>query len=46
MIYIIGKGEKREMDVIKFELEGEDTVYGILALEWALIADIDIESEV
>ena len=46
MIYIIGKGEKREMDVIKFELEGEDTVYGILSLEWALIADIDIESEV
>lgn len=46
MVYILAKGEKREIDVIKFEIEGEGAVYGLLSLEWAIIADIDIESEV
>ena len=46
MIYIMGKGEKRELDVLKFEIEGEKTVYAMLSFSWALIADVDLESEV
>lgn len=46
IVYIMAKGEKREIDVIKFEIEGEETVYGILSVCWALLADVDLESEV
>lgn len=46
MVYILGKGEKKEIDILKFQIEGELPVYGVLSFEWALIADIDIESEV
>lgn len=45
LVYIVGKGEIREIDVIKIEIEGETPVYAILSMEWALIADIDLESE-
>ena len=45
MVYIVAKGERRELDVIKFEIEGESPVYGMLSLEWAIIGDIDLESE-
>jgi len=45
MVYIVAKGEKKELDVIKFEIEGEEPVYGMLSMEWAIIGDIDIESE-
>ena len=46
MVYIVAKGERRELDVIKFEIEGESPVYGMLSMEWAIIGDIDLESEV
>lgn len=45
LIYIIGKGNKRDVDLMYFEKEGEDPTYGILSMEWAFMADIDIESE-
>ena len=44
--YRIAKGERKFMDVTELSLEYQETkVYSILGLTWAVIADIDINSE-
>lgn len=45
--YIAQKGTKAPLDVTKLELLTEQkTVYSFLMFAWAIIADVDIESEV
>lgn len=46
IIYLICKGQKKKMDIIKFTtLEGEN-VYSLLSLSWGIWADVDLESEI
>jgi len=44
-MYILGKGQKKAVDLMKFETEDDEIIYSFLAFSWAIIADIDLESE-
>jgi len=44
-MYILGKGQKRAIDMMKFETENNQTIFSFLAFYWAILADLDIESE-
>jgi hypothetical protein len=44
--YIICKGQYKEVDLLELEfLSKKEKVYSFLSFTWAIIADIDIESE-
>ena len=43
-MYILGKGQKKAIDIVRYEID-DKKVYSFLAFVWALIADIDLESE-
>jgi len=45
ILYILGKGQKRAIDLIRFELDQNKVVYSFLSFTWAIMADIDLESE-
>lgn len=45
LIYILCKGNQKEIDLIYFQMKNSEPVYGILSMDWAFMADIDIESE-
>lgn len=45
LIYILCKGNQKEIDLLYFQMKNYEPVYGILSMEWAFMADIDIESE-
>ena len=42
--YVVAKGQAVEIDIASMR-NHQETVYSFLSLEWALIADVDIESE-
>ena len=44
-MYILGKGHTRKVDLMKLLTEDGNVIISFLAFTWAIIADIDLESE-
>ncbi|DAZ93474.1 TPA: hypothetical protein N0F65_002552, partial [Lagenidium giganteum] len=42
--FVLAKGKPQEIDITSVR-NGKETMYSFLSFEWALIADVDIESE-
>jgi sphingosine kinase len=43
--YMIAKGQKIPIDLCRIETAKGDTIYSFLSVNWAVVADIDLESE-
>jgi len=46
-VYAVGKGNTKKIDITKLHCESTGkTIYSFLSITWAIIADIDLESEI
>lgn len=43
--YMVSKGQKLPIDLCRLETAKGETIYSFLSVNWAVVADIDLESE-